>query len=240
METQSDIQEVALKDLKPKTQLKGVVRKIELFGAFIDVGAENDGLVHISMLKRGHVNRVEDVVEAGQEVDVWVRKVDPESGRLELTMVKPVMLPWKAIKPGMKVPGKVVRLESFGAFVDIDAERPGLVHVSELSDEYVRDPADIVSVDDEIEVTVLDVDHKKRQIRLSMKEQQEDYTAAAQDESDDEPVATAMEVALRRALDETDTVPEEAASKETASPEKKSSDELEDILSRTLKDRVKS
>ena len=70
----------------------------------------------------------------------------------------------------MQLKGKVVRLENFGAFIDIGAARPGLVHVSELSSDYVTNPADIVSVGDEVEVRVVELDRKKRQIRLSMKE----------------------------------------------------------------------
>jgi small subunit ribosomal protein S1 len=240
MEAQTELNEVTLKDLKPKMQLKGIVRKVELFGAFIDVGAENDGLVHISMLKQGHVNRAEDVIEPGQEVDVWVHKVEPDSGRLELTMVKPVMLPWKSVKPGMKIKGKIVRLESFGAFVDIGAERPGLVHVSELSDEYVRDPSEIVSVNDEVDVTVLDLDVKKRQIRLSMKQPEMSMIEDVNDDTEEEPVATAMEIALRRALQDSDETPEKKELSQAPAPKKKTSDELENILARTLQHRVKS
>ncbi len=240
MEAQTELNEVKLKDLKPKMQLKGTVRKVELFGAFIDVGAENDGLVHISMLKHGHVNRVEDIVEPGQEVDVWVQKVEPDTGRLELSMIKPVMLPWKAVKPGMRVKGKIVRLETFGAFVDIGAERPGLVHVSELSDEYVRDPSEIVNMNDEIEVTVLDLDVKKRQIRLSMKQPETSLMEEADEDGEEEPVATAMEIALRRALQDSDETPEMKEINQAQAPRKKSSDELEDILTRTLQHRAKS
>ncbi|MBN1267269.1 MAG: S1 RNA-binding domain-containing protein [Anaerolineales bacterium] len=240
MDSQTELTKITLKDLQPKMQLKGIVRKTELFGAFVDVGAEADGLVHISMLQRGHVNRVEDVVESGQEVEVWVRKVDPATGRLELSMIKPVLLPWKAVKSGMKVKGTVIRIESFGAFVDIGAERPGLVHVSELSDEYVRDPSELVSVDQEIDVTILDVDRKKHQIRLSMKQSEALDTEEEQDEVEEEPVATAMEIALRKALQESDADPAPMDAAPSSTPAKKSSDELEDILSRTLKHRVKS
>jgi len=241
VESQTELTKTTLENLQPKMQLKGIVRKVELFGAFVDVGAENDGLVHISMLQRGHVNRVEDVVEPGQEVDVWVRKVDPSSGRLELSMIKPVLLPWKAVKSGMKVKGTIIRLESFGAFVDIGAERPGLIHVSELSDEYVRDPSELVSVDQEVEVTILDVDRKKHQIRLSMKQAEELAYEEDEDEANEEPVATAMEIALRKALQESDDDQDgDTASPASPSSKKKSSDELEDILSRTLKHRVKS
>jgi small subunit ribosomal protein S1 len=224
-----------LSDFEPDQELEGTVTKTALYGAFVDVGAEREGLVHISMLKKGNVKRVEDVVEIGQHVRVWVHRVDPQEGRLELTMTQPVALKWKDIKPGMILTGKVVRLESFGAFVDVGAERPGLVHISELSTEYVRHTGDVVSVGDNVEVKVLDVDRKKRQIRLSMKleESIEEY----EEEQPEEELPTAMEVAMRRALDETDG---ETSNGKAQGVENKSRDEQEDILLRTLKHRMKT
>ena len=225
-----------LVDLKPSMKLDGRVTKVGLFGAFVDVGAECNGLVHISMVKQGNVNRVEDVLQVGQEVEVWVRRVDPNAGRLELTMIKPIMLKWNKIKPGLKLKGKVIRLEKFGAFVDVGAERPGLVHVSELSTEYVSDPSDVVKVGDEIEVSVVDTNRKKRQIRLSMKE------AAIEVEDDEEvkeEVPTAMEFALRQALEQTED--EESETQPISHSNQKSGrKELEDILDRTLKHRVRT
>jgi len=225
-----------LVDLKPSMKLDGRVTKLGLFGAFVDVGAECDGLVHISMLKQGHVNRVEDVVQVGQKVEVWVHRVDPNASRLELTMIKPIMLKWNKIKPGLKLQGKVTRLEKFGAFVDVGAERPGLVHVSELSTEYVSDPSDVVKVGDEIEVSVVDTNRKKRQIRLSMKE------AAIEVEDDEEAkeeVPTAMEFALRQALQQTEDV-ESVIQPIPHRNQNRERKELEDILDRTLKHRVRT
>ena len=154
-----------LKDLKPAMKLEGRVTKTDLMGAFVDVGAECDGLIHISKIKDGQVNRVEDVVEVGQEVEVWVHRVDSKTGRLELSMLKPILLKWKDIKTGEHLKGKIIRIENFGAFVDVGAERPGLVHISEMSNDYVNDPSEIVSLGDEVEVNVIEVDRKKRQIR---------------------------------------------------------------------------
>lgn len=216
-------------------EFQGKVTKIELFGAFVDIGAEREGLVHISMLRKDKVNRVEDVVSAGQQVQVWVQAVDPNSHRLELTMIRPVLLKWKDIKPGLRVKGTVVKIEKFGAFVDVGAERPGLVHVSEMSDDYVTDPTSIVKQGDQVEAIVIDSDRSKRQIRLSMKQ------AAAQpiEEVEEEaPVPSAMEFALRRAMDQS-----EAASPSRQAPDHTTSRSTrktqEDILARTLKQRIK-
>ena len=225
-----------LVDLKPSMKLDGRITKLGLFGAFVDIGAECDGLVHISMVKQGHVNRVEDVLQVGQEVEVWVHRVDPNARRLELTMIKPITLKWNKIKPGLKLKGKVIRLEKFGAFVDVGAERPGLVHISELSTDYVSDPSDIVKVGDEIEVSVVDTNRKKRQIRLSLKD------AAIEVEDDEEAkeeVPTAMEFALRQALGQTEDE-ESVIQPIPHNNQKRKRKELEDILDRTLKHRVRT
>lgn len=229
--------DLKLQDLEIDQKLEGKVTKTELYGAFVDIGAEKDGLVHISMLKKGNVKRVEDVVKEGDEVQVWVHRVEPAAGRLELTMVQPVELKWKDIKPGMTLQGKVVRLESFGAFVDVGAERPGLVHISELSNDYVKNTGDVVSVDDQVEVRVLDVDRKKRQIRLSMKTEDEPIEAF-EDEEPEEELPTAMELALRQAMEQSERA---AGTRENGGKGNKAHrDEQEDILSRTLQHRVQT
>jgi small subunit ribosomal protein S1 len=233
---ESSDQVQTLAEIKPAMKLKGRVTRLGLFGAFVDVGVEREGMIHISMLKRGHVNRVEDVLQEGQEVDVWVHRVDHEAGRIELTLIRPVQLKWKKIKPGMKLKGKVIRIEKYGAFIDVGAERPGLVHVSEMSSDYISDPADIVNVGDEVEVSVIDFDRKKRQIRLSMKDMLFEIEA---DEEADEEEPTAMEIALRQALQASDQA--EAEIQSTPSPSQETDrKELEDILDRTLKHRVRT
>ncbi|NIS82143.1 MAG: S1 RNA-binding domain-containing protein [Anaerolineales bacterium] len=229
---------LSLSDLKPTMKLEGRVTKTELFGAFVDVGAERDGLVHISMLKPGGVYRVDDVVREGQVVEVWVHRVEPENGRLELSMLKPIMLKWKDIKKGMKLKGKVVRLESFGAFIDVGAERPGLVHVSEMSSDYISNPSDMVNVGDEVKVSVIDVDRRKRQIRFSMKETM--IGIEPEEEEPAEEMPTAMELALREALEQSDNSSEKPGTDSLPGKKQVKDQELEDILARTLKHRVRT
>ncbi|HLO17628.1 MAG TPA: S1 RNA-binding domain-containing protein, partial [Anaerolineales bacterium] len=134
---------------EPKTKLSGKVLKTTLAGALVDVGQNIPGVIHISQLSQDPVNKVEDVIKEGQTVDVWVRRVKKD--RIELTMIQPLALEWKEIEPDMVVKGKVVRLEPYGAFVDIGAERPGMVHVSELAHGYVKTPSEIVKEGDEVE-----------------------------------------------------------------------------------------
>ncbi len=225
----------SLKELVPAQKLHGKISKIELFGAFVDVGLEQQGLIHISQLKRWQINRVEDIVKQGDEIDVWVLRVDPNADRLDLTLIKPLALKWKDIRPGNKNSGEVIRLENFGAFVDNGAERPGLVHVSEMRDEYVSDPGELVKVGEKVEVSVLDVDSKKRQIRLSMKAAE---MIEALDDEPEEVLPTAMEIALREAIDgPNNNIETSTRNVKTTSKARK---ELEDIYSRTLNHKIQT
>lgn len=234
-ETRLSAPRLRLSELKPKMPLQGTVTKTEMFGAFVDVGAEVPGLVHISMLRREPVNRVEDVVQPGAEVQVWVHRVDPVAGRLELTMVRPILVEWKDLKPGKLLHGKVVKLEKFGAFVDVGAERHGLVHVSEMSRDYVADPAQLVKVGDEVDVVVLEADRKKKQIRLSMKAAE---SAAAEEDEPEPAPPTPMELALRKAMQGSpERAPTTGASPASAPRRRKTQ---EDILARTLESRVRT
>jgi predicted RNA-binding protein with RPS1 domain len=92
-----------------------------------------------------------------------------KEGRVELTMVKPMEMDWRDLKKDMTVSGKVVRIEKFGVFVDIGAERPGLVHISEMAHGFVKAAEDVVKEGDEVQAMILDIDRKKKQIKLSMK-----------------------------------------------------------------------
>ena len=234
----------SIQDLKPKMELHGKVKKIELYGAFVDLGVGTDGLLHISQLGTERVKNVNDVVKEGDEVTVWVRNVDVDQGRIDLTMIQPPDRTWNEVQVGQVLNGKVVRVEKFGAFIDVGAERPGMVHVSELASGYVGSPEEVVKVGQDVQVKVIKVNAKKKQIDLSMKALEEPVVMPKED--DNEAVPTAMELALRNAMRGTDMADEfEAAHKQTKQPrrEKRSSDkrrqQQDDILSRTLQNRVK-
>ena len=224
-----------LTDLKTDDAVQGKVSSIKVAGAFVDVGAESDGFVHLSrLLPRS--NRVEDVLTVEQELELWVHKVDPDADRLELTMIRPTRLKWDQIKPGLKAIGSVTRLENYGAFVDIGAEREGLVHVSEMSDGYVRNPAEVAKVGDEVEVAVLEVDRGKKQIRLTMNISLEALMEDVNEEEEEE-MPTAMEVALRQAME---TPSSESQSSDPSQSIDERRDAQDDILARTLTERVKT
>lgn len=246
-----------LEDIQRKAMYTGKVVKTTLAGIIVDIGLDTPGVVHISQISKDPVNRVEDVVQVGQTVEVWVRRVYPQKGRVELTMIKPLDLEWRELKKDMVVKGKVTRLEKFGVFVDIGAERPGLIHVSELTHDYIRNPSDVVKEGDEVEVKVLGVNRQKKQIKLSIKALEEPPVKVAKSalkeprekdrdrdepEADkDEPVPTAMEMALREAMNRAREDDEGREAPETRSKRKSTNthEELERIFSRTLKNKSK-
>lgn len=158
-------------DVQLKMHYTGTVVKTGLAGAIIDIGTGKPAVIHISQIIPENtdqpIKRVEDVLKVGQQVEVWVKRAKDD--RVELTMIKPLDLEWRDIKKGMSVKGQVVRLEKFGAFVEIGAERPGLIHISEMAHGYVRQPSDVVKEGDEVEAQVIDVNRKKKQIKLSIK-----------------------------------------------------------------------
>ncbi|MBI9049362.1 MAG: 30S ribosomal protein S1 [Anaerolineaceae bacterium] len=162
---------VAEKDLKPKMSYKGKVVKTSLAGALVQIGSDQPAVLHVSQIvqeeNENSSKNVSELLEIGQEIDVWIKKVKDD--HVELTMIKPLDLEWREIKKEMVVKGKIVRMEKFGAFVEIGAERPGLVHISEMAHGYVKSPDDILKDGDEIEAQVIEVNRKKKQIKLSMK-----------------------------------------------------------------------
>ena len=222
---------LSLGDVEPKMQIEGVVKQIQLAGAIVDVGLEEcDALLHISQIRRRRVNNVRDALEEGQNVSVWVRNVDKENARLDVTMIKPAELDWNEIAVGQTYNGKVVRIEKFGVFVDIGAERPGLVHISELSHDYVKTPGDVVSKSEVVEVKVIGVNRQKNQIDLSMKATTATPMAQIAASEPEEDMPTAMAVALQRALAETEE--DESSASRRASGRR--TEEQDDIIKRVL------
>jgi ribosomal protein S1 len=226
----------SIHDLHPKMQLSGRVTKIDLYGAFVDIGIGRDALLHISKIKKGHVNRVDEILSEGEEVTVYISKVDTKAGRVSLSMIKPLDVTWNDLKTGNVYSGKVTRVEQYGAFVDIGAERPGLVHVSEMGEEFLRHPSELVSVGQVIDVNVLDFDRKKKRIDLSLAVEGAEEEAEEDEEVEEEPL-TAMEIALRKALEGTDspiTISSKRKQRRSKNRRRKTQD---DILSRTLRSR---
>jgi len=236
-------------EIKAKERYTGTVLKTTLQGALVNIGVDKPAFIHISQAvkdgdPKAQINSIEEVLKVGQTLDFWVKRVRKD--RIELTMKEPLALEWREIKPDMTVKGTVVRLETFGAFVEIGAERPGLIHISELSHSYVRTPGEVVREGDEVEAKVLEVNRRKKQIKLSIKALQElpetlqaptQANNSKQEEESKEPDLTAMEIALRQAMEKAEK-DEKNASKKKSRKGKEYTEEQEDLLSRTLENKV--
>ena len=182
-----------------KEQIKGKVTKIGAPGALVDIGKDKPAVLHISEILRPegkeNCNNTADLLNVGDEIDVYVKRV--KDGLVQLTMVKPLALEWREIKKDMVVKGTVTKLEKFGAFVEIGAERPGLVHISEMAHSYVRQPSDILKEGDEVEAQVLEVNKKKKQIKLSMKALQPEPEAKEETETEESKPAAPRPMSAR-------------------------------------------
>ncbi len=220
----------SITELQPKMCLKGVVKETQLYGAVIDLGLEYDGVVHISQLAPRRVNSVTDVVRPGDNVTVWVTQVNPKKGRISLTMVEPPAVEWHELQEEQVYTGVVTRMESYGVFVDIGAERPGLLHVREMSEGYIRHPSEKVKVGDQVEVRILRLDRQKKRIDLTMKGIKEEIEADENPGESEEPVRTTMEMALYRAQQSRRERREKKAERRQLDLS-----EREEILERTLK-----
>jgi small subunit ribosomal protein S1 len=237
-------------EINAKERYTGTVLKTTLQGALVDIGSEKPAFIHISQAVKDNnpkqqINSIEEVLKAGQKLDFWVKRVRKD--RIELTMKEPLAMEWREIKPGMTVKGQVVRLETFGAFVEIGAERPGLIHISELSHSYVRTPGEVVREGDEVEAKVLEVNRRKKQIKLSIKALQELPEAMQpqqhgggqkkQEEEPKEPELTAMEIAMRQAMEKAESE-EDGSDKKKSRKNKDTPSEQDELLSRTLENKV--
>ena len=162
---------------KPRTKLEelvigspitGKVISVAKFGAFVDIGALTDGLVHITEFGKRGLRNVESVVQMGDTVDVWVKSVDVAKNRIALSMRHQVERPMNAIGVGDVMTGRVTGITKYGVFVDIGSDTEGLVHVSEMSGGYVTRVEDMVRVGDSVEVKVKELDQDRQRISLSM------------------------------------------------------------------------
>ncbi len=173
--------------LEAGTIVKGVVRRLADFGAFVDIGGV-DGLVHVTDLSWGHVKHPSDVVSVGQEIDVKIKKVDPEHERISLSYKDTQPHPWSVAGEkypvGSVVEGKVVRITTFGAFVELEPGLDGLVHISQCALTRIAEVKDAVSVGEIVRVKVLDVNTEARRISLSIREVLEDEALDAADDAE--------------------------------------------------------
>lgn len=163
-----------LETLKEGAIVKGIVKNITDYGAFVDLGGI-DGLLHITDLAWRRVRHPSEVVQVGQELEAKVLKFDQDKNRVSLGLKQLGEDPWVGIArrypQGTRLFGKVTNITDYGAFVEVEAGIEGLVHVSEMdwTNKNV-DPRKVVTLGDEVEVMVLDIDEERRRISLGMKQ----------------------------------------------------------------------
>lgn len=150
----------------------GKVARLTNFGAFVNLGSI-DGLVHISEISHTHISNPSEVLTVGDDVEVKILAINPEEDRVSLTIKGTQPGPWETIETqfpiGTVVTGKVKRLTSFGAFVEISKGIEGLVHISQISHKHIATPHEVLQEGQTVEVKVLDVQPKNRRIALSIK-----------------------------------------------------------------------
>ena len=152
---------------------KGRVAGISNFGAFVDLGGA-DGLIHISELSWEPVKSPDEIVTVGEEIDVFVLRVDRENLKIALSLRRLQPEPWDEIESkfsiGQTVTGTVTKLANFGAFARIDRGIEGLIHISELSQQVIKHPKDVVNEGDELELKIIRIEPERRRLGLSLKQ----------------------------------------------------------------------
>jgi 4-hydroxy-3-methylbut-2-enyl diphosphate reductase len=167
--------------LAPGQVIRGTVRRLTSFGAFVDVGGI-DGLIHISDLSWHRVKSADEIVSVGDEVEVAVLKVDAQAKKISLSLKAVQRDPWfdkvDELAEGQTLQGKVTKLAQFGAFVEISNGLEGLVHMSELDDRRVAHAEEVVSVGQTVSVKILGIDKKNKRVALSIAQAKQDAERA--------------------------------------------------------------
>ncbi len=198
-EVRDSQKERLLDSLREGEVRKGVVTSVCDFGAFVDLGGA-DGLIHISELAWGRIAHPSEVVKVGQLVEVYVLSVDHERKRIGLSLKRLEPEPWDLVEQryrvGQLVEGVITKLTSFGAFARIDDQIEGLIHISELSDDRITHPKEIVKEGETHTLRIIRIDSQKRRMGLSLKrvadpqyadiDWREEYAASLQDDWDED------------------------------------------------------
>ena len=167
-----EVRQKILDDLQPGQVVEGVISNIVEFGAFVDLDGI-DGLIHISELSWSHVNHPSEVLTIGEKVNVKVLDIDRDRQRISLGLKQTQADPWQSViesyQVGDVVEGRVTKVVTFGAFVEIHSGVEGLVHISELAAHHVENPREVVNQGDVLAVRVIEIDADRRRLSLSLK-----------------------------------------------------------------------
>ncbi len=174
-------QEALFATLEAGQTLRGTVKRLVEYGAFIDIGGV-DGLAHISDLSWERVKQPSDVLFVGQEVDVFVKSFDPETKRISLSIKDTMRDPWldkaERYAEGSHIKGKIIKLTDFGAFMEIEPGFDGLIPMGELAEKRIAKADEAVQVGDIVTVKILHIDMKRKRISLSITKVQKDAEVA--------------------------------------------------------------
>lgn len=153
--------------------VEGNVKRLTNFGAFVEVNGL-DGLLHVSEMSWGRVEKPEDVLKIDDKINVYILDIDKEKKKLSLSMKKLIANPWEAIEEkypiGNIVLGKVVRFADFGAFIELEPGVDGLVHISEISYKRINKPGDVLKIGEQVKAKIINVNKEDKKISLSIKE----------------------------------------------------------------------
>jgi small subunit ribosomal protein S1 len=231
-EERKEVRQQILDRLEPGLVVEGQISNIVDFGAFVDLDGI-DGLIHISELSWSHVNHPSEILTIGDTVKVKVLDIDRERQRISLGLKQTQEDPWQRIvdtyNVGDELAGKVTKVVTFGAFVEILDGVEGLVHISELAPHHVESPREIVHPSDEIRVKILEIDSERRRLSLSAKRVEDQIlpvsrpgepapAPSADGEDADAAVAEAAEPQAAEAAAETAELPQAAEAPEAAAP----------------------
>jgi len=171
-EERKEVRQQILDRLQPGMVVEGAISNIVDFGAFVDLDGI-DGLIHISELSWSHVNHPSEILSIGQTVPVKVLDIDRERQRISLGLKQTQEDPWQRVidtyRVGDELDGKVTKVVTFGAFVEIMDGVEGLVHISELAHHHVENPREVVEPGQEVKVKILEIDSDRRRLSLSVK-----------------------------------------------------------------------
>jgi 4-hydroxy-3-methylbut-2-enyl diphosphate reductase len=202
MEKKKEQQEKFWADAEVGKAYSGVVKSLTNFGAFVDLGGV-DGLIHITELSWGRIKHPSEIVNVGDIVDVYIKDLDTENKKISLGFKKAEDNPWLKVQNEMKVGDvinvKVVRLVPFGAFAEVIPFVDGLIHISQISDKRIAKPADVLTIGEQVDAKIIELDIEKQKISLSIRALIEEGKAA-------EAAVASEEVAAEEVKSEETTV----------------------------------
>ncbi|RKD34772.1 bifunctional 4-hydroxy-3-methylbut-2-enyl diphosphate reductase/30S ribosomal protein S1 [Thermohalobacter berrensis] len=177
-----------LSKLQKGAIVEGIVRKITNYGAFVDIGGI-EGLLHISELSWAKISHPTELINEGDRIKVLIKNIDKENERISLSLKATQPHPWENIdkkyKVGNIVEGKVVKLMSYGAFIELEPGIEGLVHISQISNDHIAKPSEKLEIGEKVKVKILNLDIEKQKISLSIKEADDSKNVNYQEYNED-------------------------------------------------------